>query len=44
MRSCSMTGFTPSRLPVRADDVPAILGHPARPFEQFAADHAAAFS
>jgi uncharacterized protein YbjT (DUF2867 family) len=26
------------------DDVPAILGRPARPFEQFAADHAAAFS
>jgi hypothetical protein len=27
-----------------ADDVPAILGRPARSFEQFAADHAAAFS
>jgi uncharacterized protein YbjT (DUF2867 family) len=26
------------------DDVPAILGRPARSFEQFAADHAAAFS
>ena len=26
------------------DDVPAILSRPARPFEQFAADHAAAFS
>ena len=26
------------------DDVPAILGRLARPFEQFAADHAAAFS
>ena len=25
-------------------DVPAILGRPARSFEQFAADHAAAFS
>jgi uncharacterized protein YbjT (DUF2867 family) len=27
-----------------SDDVPAILGRPARSFEQFAADHAAAFS
>ena len=26
------------------DDVPAILGRPARSFEQFAADHVAAFS
>ena len=26
------------------DDVPAILGRPARSFEQFAADHTAAFS
>jgi uncharacterized protein YbjT (DUF2867 family) len=26
------------------DDVPTILGRPARSFEQFAADHAAAFS
>ena len=26
------------------DDVPAILGRPARPFAQFAADHATAFS
>jgi uncharacterized protein YbjT (DUF2867 family) len=26
------------------DDVPAILGRPASPFEEFAADHAAAFS
>jgi hypothetical protein len=26
------------------DDVPAILGRPARTFEQFATDHAAAFS
>ena len=26
------------------DDVPAILGRSARSFEQFAADHAAAFS
>jgi hypothetical protein len=26
------------------DDVPVILGRPARSFEQFAADHAAAFS
>jgi hypothetical protein len=26
------------------DDVPAILGRPARPLGQFAADHAAAFS
>ena len=26
------------------DDVPAILGRPARSFEQFAADHAAAFT
>jgi uncharacterized protein YbjT (DUF2867 family) len=26
------------------DDVPAILGRPAHSFEQFAADHAAAFS
>jgi hypothetical protein len=26
------------------DDVPAVLGRPARSFEQFAADHAAAFS
>jgi uncharacterized protein YbjT (DUF2867 family) len=26
------------------DDVPAILGRPARSFRQFAADHAAAFS
>ena len=25
-------------------DVPALLGRPARSFEQFAADHAAAFS
>ena len=27
-----------------SDDIPAILGRPARSFEQFAADHAAAFS
>ena len=26
------------------DDIPSILGRPARSFEQFAADHAAAFS
>ena len=26
------------------DDVPSILGRPARTFEQFATDHAAAFS
>jgi hypothetical protein len=26
------------------DDVPVILGRPARPFQQFAADHATAFS
>jgi hypothetical protein len=26
------------------DDVPSILGRPARSFEQFAADHADAFS
>ncbi len=26
------------------DDVPAVLGRPARSFEQFTADHAAAFS
>jgi len=26
------------------DDVPSLLGRPARTFEQFAADHAAAFS
>ena len=26
------------------DDVPAILGRPARSFEQFTADHAAAFT
>jgi len=27
-----------------SEDVPAILGRPARTFEQFATDHAAAFS
>jgi hypothetical protein len=27
-----------------ADDVPSILGRPARTFEQFATDYAAAFS
>jgi hypothetical protein len=26
------------------DDVPSILGRPARSFEQFTADHAAAFA
>ena len=26
------------------DDVPTLLGRPARTFEQFATDHAAAFS